>query len=228
MGMDSTISYAVLGAGALLVIGVVVLVCCCCSRRRVNLASQTLDLVDVELRSGGGKPIKKGERQVKCVVVGDGAVGKTSLLISYATNTFPEEYVPTVFDNHQSSVTVSGKGYGLDLWDTAGQEEYDSMRALAYPRTDVFIVVFSLTSAASLSNVLTKWHPELQHHAAAVPVILVGAKADVAQSATEKVDKAEIDRVTKACGARSYLQCSALTQQGLNEVFVAAVRAAVS
>ena len=94
---------------------------------------------------------------VKCVVVGDWEVGKVELLITYTSRRFPEEYVPSIFDNYSSTVMSGGKPCILGLHDTANpQENYDNLRPLIYPQTDVFVVCFSIASPASFENVREK------------------------------------------------------------------------
>jgi small GTP-binding protein len=81
---------------------------------------------------------------IKLVIVGDGSVGKTCILISYTQDKFPTDYVPTVFDNYAATVKFDGRHVNLSLWDTAGQEEYERLRPLAYPHCDVFLITFSV------------------------------------------------------------------------------------
>ncbi|CAI0392836.1 unnamed protein product [Linum tenue] len=161
-------------------------------------------------------------RFIKCVTVGDGAVGKTCLLISYTSNTFPTDYVPTVFDNFSANVVVNGATVNLGLWDTAGQEDYNRLRPLSYRGADVFILAFSLISKASYENVSKKWIPELKHYAPGVPIVLVGTKLD--HPGAVPISTAQGEELRKLIGAPAYIECSSKTQENVKAVFDAAIR----
>ncbi|KAL9539687.1 GTP-binding protein Rho1 [Mucor bainieri] len=92
----------------------------------------------------------------KIVIVGDGACGKTSLLIVYQNGKFPEKYLPTVFENYISRVDLDNKPVELALWDTAGQEDYDRLRPLSYFETDVVVICFAVDNMNSYQNVRDK------------------------------------------------------------------------
>eukprot|EP00252_Welwitschia_mirabilis_P010575 TRINITY_DN2389_c0_g1_i1.p1 TRINITY_DN2389_c0_g1~~TRINITY_DN2389_c0_g1_i1.p1 ORF type:complete len:198 (-),score=25.72 TRINITY_DN2389_c0_g1_i1:401-994(-) len=169
---------------------------------------------------------------IKCVTVGDGAVGKTCMLISYTSNSFPTDYVPTVFDNFSTNVVVDGQNVNLGLWDTAGQEDYNRLRPLSYRGADVFLLAFSLVSKASFENVSKKWIPELRHFAPSVPIILVGTKLDLRDNKQFLLENPDVVPITtaqgeelrKKVGAAGYIECSSKTQQNIKGVFDAAVR----
>jgi len=172
---------------------------------------------------------------IKLVVIGDGAVGKTCLLISYANNRFPEDYIPTVFDNYVVNLTAGDRNIELGLWDTAGQEEYDRLRPLSYANANVFLICFSLVNPVSFENVSAKWYPEVMHFCPEVPQILVGTKLD-ARSDTGLLDKLKAQgqkpvtteqgqELAKKIKAVKYMECSAKTSEGLKAVFDEAIKA---
>ncbi|KAG2228120.1 hypothetical protein INT45_009166 [Circinella minor] len=117
----------------------------------------------------------------KIVVVGDGATGKTSLLIVYQKGKFPEHYLPTVFENYITRLDLqNGKSVELALWDTAGQEDYDRLRPLSYFETDVVLICFAVDNPISFQNVRDKWLPEVKHYCGGdVQRVLVALKTDL-------------------------------------------------
>ncbi|KAF2201259.1 GTP-binding protein RHO1 [Delitschia confertaspora ATCC 74209] len=174
----------------------------------------------------------------KLVVVGDGGCGKTCLLISYSSGNFPEKYVPTVFENYITHTPhpPTGKMVELALWDTAGQEEYDRLRPLSYPETDIIFVCFAIDCPNSLENVMDKWYPEVLHFCPTTPLMLLGLKSDLRnkKSCIELLKTQGLTPVTPQQGeavARRmeamYMECSSKEQIGVEEVFDQAVILAV-
>jgi Ras family protein A len=139
------------------------------------------------------------------------------------------------------------------LWDTAGQEEYDRLRPLSYPETDLLFVCFAIDCPNSLENVMDKvlppphnhldpyltalqWYPEVLHFCPTTPLILVGLKSDLrtkracidllkTQGLTP-VTPAQGQAVAKRMGAQ-YIECSSKEAQGIDDVFELAVNTAV-
>ena len=112
--------------------------------------------------------------KLKLVIVGDGACGKTCLLMVFRNDEFPPDYVPTVFENYVKELTVDDKNIELELYDTAGQEDYDRLRPLSYPGSDVILICYSVDSPNSCDNVKERWAPEVEQFCPRVPVVLVG------------------------------------------------------
>lgn len=174
---------------------------------------------------------------IKCVLVGDGAVGKTSLVVSYTTNGYPTEYVPTAFDNYKVIVTVDNQPYRLQLCDTAGQDDFDSLIPLCYPGTDVFLLCFSVVSPTSFYNIRDKWLPEIRRHCPRAPVVLVGTQCDLRTNVKvlieldsyreQPVHENAAKHLAQQIGAVCYLESSALTQKNLKEVFDTAILVAL-
>ena len=114
----------------------------------------------------------------------------------------------------------------------------DRLRPLSYPATDVFLVCFSVVSPISFDNVRNKWFTEIQHHAPGVPFILVGTKTDLRSDAATlseleskkqaPISAAQGQALCEELKGFKYLECSALTQEGLKQVFDEAIRCVIT
>lgn len=188
---------------------------------------------------------------IKCVVVGDGAVGKTTLLYAYVYRNFFDsedivnrDYIPTIFDNYRASIVIQNRLITLSLWDTAGQEGYDHLRPLSYFNTDVLLICYSCISKSSLINVVDKWLPEINHYCPNTPYLIVGLKCDLIDNKeinerieyldslhynelfnVNKLDKNTVDNyLTKHnIDSEKHIISSSLTGHNVNEIFKNAV-----
>ncbi|KNC85057.1 transforming protein RhoA [Sphaeroforma arctica JP610] len=178
-----------------------------------------------------------GSLRKKLIVVGDGAVGKTNLIIGFAKGEWPDVYTPTVFETTVKNITIDGKNVELTLWDTAGQEDYDRLRPLSYPKSSVIVICFAIDDPDSFYNVPDKWATEAKHYCPGVPIILAGLKTDLREDSViiaklGKVNEKPLSKqqgveMATTIGATKYVECSAKTKTGLEEVFQCAGRAAM-
>jgi len=144
------------------------------------------------------------KQNLKILAIGDGCVGKTCALVSFTSGEFPHDmantYMPTIFENYSSLLCVNGTVFKLDLWDTAGQEDYDSTRRLTYDRTDIFMIMFSIDDRVSLSNIEHKWVIDITNHAPDSLYVLIGTKIDLRNNTEKK--KVNYNRRRKTNGIK--------------------------
>jgi len=174
-------------------------------------------------------------RAIKIALVGDGTVGKTCLLMSYICQAFMEDYIPTMFDNFSAIEECEGELVNVILWDTAGQEDYETIRTTTcFPNTHVFIVCFSVVHPDSFHNVKQKWLEELKTACPDTPFILVGTKTDLRndeevlrklqEKGREPISEKEGKKRAKEIKARTYIECSARDLESVNKIFQQAIK----
>ncbi|XP_066041262.1 rho-related BTB domain-containing protein 2-like [Chamaea fasciata] len=194
---------------------------------------------------------------IKCVVVGDNAVGKTRLICARACNATLSQYrllathVPTVWAIDQYRVcqevlersrdVVDEVSVSLRLWDTFGDHHKD--RRFAYGRSDVVVLCFSLANPNSLRHVKTMWYPEIKHFCPRTPIVLVGCQLDLRYADLDAVNRARrplakpikpSDILPPERGHEvaqelgvPYYETSVVAQFGVKDVFDNAIRAAL-
>ncbi|KAG8804319.1 GTP-binding protein Rho1, partial [Serendipita sp. 399] len=173
----------------------------------------------------------------KVVIIGDGACGKTSLVMKIVTGEWHTYFMPTVFEISVIEVTVGGKVFELSLVDTAGQEDYERLRPIAYSGAHVVLICFCIAHPDSLDNVYEKWAQEVEFYCPNVPILVVGCQSDRRTEAqtlqslsswgqtptTPEMGEA----VARQIGAERYIDCSAKNDDGINMLFEQAARASM-
>ncbi|XP_075901087.1 rho-related GTP-binding protein RhoF [Nelusetta ayraudi] len=188
--------------------------------------------------AGPGSGTAKWGEELKIVIVGDGGCGKTSLLMVYAKGDFPEKYAPSVFEKYTTTISLGSKEIKLNLYDTAGQEDYDRLRPLSYQEANLVLVCFDVTNPTSFDNVLIKWFPEVRHFCREIPVILIGCKTDLRKDkeCTRRLKALNQDPITYTQGEETrqqmnadlYLECSAKYQENVEDIFKEATKKALA
>lgn len=165
--------------------------------------------------------IKVVQQQKKLVIVGDGYCGKTCLMTVISQGEFPTQYIPTIFENYVVDVQTETdeQWVKLQLWDTAGQEDYDRLRPLNYPDTDIVVICYSIDSRESLDSITNKWYPEIEQYCPHVPCIIVGNKSDLRDSGAKHncVSTEEGRQIADKIEAFGFFECSAKSQTGLSD-----------
>ncbi|KAG8453609.1 hypothetical protein GDO86_000296 [Hymenochirus boettgeri] len=168
---------------------------------------------------------------IKCVLVGDAAVGKTALLVRFTSEAFPDSYRPTVYENTGVDVFMDGIQISLGLWDTAGNDSFRNIRPLSLQNADIVLLCFSVANHSSFLNIRNKWISEVKRQLPHVPVLVVATQTD-----QRELDHLRIPCINSVDGkqlaqdirAKGYLECSSLSNRGVQQVFECAVRTAIN
>ncbi|MFX1586868.1 MAG: Rab family GTPase [Promethearchaeota archaeon] len=167
------------------------------------------------------------EIKFKIVVVGDAAVGKTSLIRKYTKGAFEEDYIATLgaqFTQHEE--IIDGVNFKLIFWDIAGQPTFERMRQKFYSGSSGAIIVFSHSPDETRSfKSVNKWFSEVRKHCGNIQIALFGNKIDLVDEDILTTDDglencdSNVEKYVKEYGFMGYYKTSALTGQGVNQAF---------
>jgi small GTP-binding protein len=159
-------------------------------------------------------------------VLGTGGVGKSALTLRFVRDFFVQDWDPTIEDAYRKPVDVDDETCLLDILDTAGQDDFESLRPSWMIGKDGYVFVFSLDQPQSLDEL----HPFFELHqqlneGRKVPIVLVANKKDLANLDTERQAKAREEGMKRAHELNaSYIETSALTGENVQETFETFVR----
>ncbi|XP_020361596.1 rho-related GTP-binding protein Rho6 [Oncorhynchus kisutch] len=175
----------------------------------------------------------------KLVLVGDVQCGKTAMLQVLAKDSYPETYVPTVFENYTACLELEEQRVELSLWDTSGSPYYDNVRPLCYSDSDAVLLCFDVSRPDSFDGALKKWKTEILDFCPSTRILLIGCKTDLrtdvctlmelSNQKQTPISHEQGSSMAKQLGAEAYLECSAFTsEKSIHSVFRTAALACIN
>ncbi|XP_005105335.1 ras-related protein Rap-2a [Aplysia californica] len=161
-------------------------------------------------------------KEYKVVVLGSGGVGKSALTVKFVSGTFMEKYDPTIEDFYRKEIEVDTAPSVLEILDTAGTEQFASMRDLYIKNGQGFVIVYSIISVQTFQDIKTM-REQIQRVKGVdrIPIILVGNKSDL--DSQREVSAADGAALAQHWGC-PFLETSAKSTNNVNEVFIEIVR----
>lgn len=157
---------------------------------------------------------------LKCIIVGDGGVGKTALSVRYTEGKFKDDYKMTIgVDFSTKILNVDNQSVKFQIWDTGGQEQFSYVRPMYYNGSTSGFVVFDKTSRQSFYNI-GKWFKEVYDHAGQIPLILIGNKIDLPD---QQVSTEEAQDLAKKYNTL-YFETSAKSGESVESAFTTLVK----
>ena len=158
----------------------------------------------------------------KITVIGNGAVGKTSLIKKYTQGSFQKDYIKTLgaqFSKYDEE--IDGDNCKLFFWDIAGQDEFNFMRPTFYKGSKAAIIVFSHTDEGSYKNIMD-WHEDIKKYTGELPIVLFGNKTDLVNE--NELNDENVKKLVEERNFLGYYKTSAKTGQGVFEAFQAIIK----
>jgi small GTP-binding protein len=157
----------------------------------------------------------------KITVIGDGSVGKTSLIKQFTQGTFEKDYIKTIgaqFSKYEKE--IAGDSIKLLFWDIAGQDDFVFLRPSFYRESKATIIVYSLEEndlgKRSFEHI-TNWYEDIKKHCGEIPIVVFANKVDLVDG--DSVDTTQLEELVEEYSFLGYYLTSALTGEGVRNAF---------